>query len=167
MFPRHGNAERAFVQHLQLILHRTSSMFHYVSHEITMKVRDARRFFSLSLSPTNFLSFLRSRSSFGSRILLGKLRCAARIHGLSVSDPDEIYGFPLGFLSGASTVFVVVNSALRYVPAVVGTLCAYSFSLSLSLARIHVRLSRGNTWSYVGEPDTPDAARPRGESRDN
>lgn len=81
-----------------------------------------------------------------------------------MDDPDEIYGFPLGFLSGASTVFVVVNSALRYVPAIVGTL---ALSLPLAYARIHVRLSRGNTWSYVGEPDTPDAARPRGESRDN
>ncbi|EFN73115.1 hypothetical protein EAG_02041 [Camponotus floridanus] len=48
--------------------------------------------------------------------------CAARIHGLSVDDPDEIYGFPLGFLSGASTVFVVVNSALRLEIYVVGDL---------------------------------------------
>lgn len=59
------------------------------------------------------------------------------------------------------TVLVVVvvdlNSALQYVSAIAGTLQARSYT--------HTR--RNSREEHVGEPDTPDAARPRGESSDN
>lgn len=75
----------------------------------------------------------------------GKLRCAARIHGLSDGHDGEIYGFPSGFLSGALTVVlddvvvvVVVNSALRYVAAIAGRGLACTV-LSHTHARTHTR----------------------------